>query len=65
MTSYQLFIHFSHTLMFLIFTSLHAFLQITRPWISARPHPLPANQHHELYLSFFEGMALRLPVVSY
>lgn len=28
--------------------------------------PLPsANQQHKLYLSFFEGKALQLPVVSY
>ena len=29
------------------------------------PDPPPANQQHKLYLSFFEGMALQLPVVSY
>ena len=27
--------------------------------------PPPANQQHKLYLSFFEGKALQLPVVSY
>lgn len=47
---------------------MRGFLQKLSPWILAPfppPPPPPANQQHKLRLSFFEGKAVQLPVVSY
>ena len=51
-----------------IFVIMCGFLQKLSPWILAPfppPQPPPANQQYQLYLSFFEGKAVQLPVVSY